>query len=129
MTSSYRRRLTPLVVLATLFSLFTLAPAASAAPPGENGPIVYVVLGENATGGDLHTVQPDGSGAELLAEGEFTAPDVSPDGTAVLAVELTGAQASDGAVVSIDLETGASETLVASGATSAAWSGDGSAIA
>jgi hypothetical protein len=129
MTQSLRRRMTPFVALATLFSLFAVAPTASAAPPGENGPIVHVVVGENATGGDLHTVQADGSGSELLLEGEFTAPDVSPDGTEVLAVELADAQASEGAVVSIDVATGESETLVESGATSAAWSGDGSAIA
>jgi hypothetical protein len=101
------------VVLLTL-----LVPiGAAASSPGENGPIVYTDVD------GLHTVAEDGTGGQLISPEVATLPDVTADGAWALAVTDAGA------LIVIDMETGADTTLVASGVTGAAFSADGSRIA
>ncbi len=106
-------KLGSVVLLLTL--LVPLGAAASS--PGDNGPVVYT----DADG--LHTVAEDGTGEQLISPEAATLPDVTADGAWALAV--TGA----GALIVIDMETGADTTLVASGVTGAAFSAEGSRIA
>ena len=116
------RRLAPLFAVFTAAVLLAALPS-QAGPPGENGPIVYV-----DGDGDLRLVNPDGTGHELVAEGTFSEPDVSPDGTRVLVADLD-ASTLTGPLLSVDIATGAQTTVVDAGVTSGVWSGDGSAIA
>jgi len=90
---------------------------AAASSPGDNGPVVYT-----DTDG-LHTVAEDGTGEQLISPEVATLPDVTADGAWALAVTDAGA------LIVIDVETGADTTLVASGVTGAAFSADGSRIA
>jgi hypothetical protein len=107
--------------------LLAVAPAesANAGPPGENGVVVHVAGEEGAVGGDIYAITPDGSSSRLVAAGRFSNLDVSPDATTVLATELQTNSDREGAIVVIDLATGAKETVIESGAVSAVWSGDG----
>ncbi|HEX2154033.1 MAG TPA: S-layer homology domain-containing protein [Acidimicrobiia bacterium] len=121
-------RQTLMLPLAVLVA-WVIAVPANAGPPGENGPIVHVVPEDGASAGDIYSTTPDGSSSRVVAAGYFTALDVSPNGATVLATELNGPSDSDGAIVAIDLATGAKEVLVESGASAAVWSGDGGAFA
>lgn len=122
--SSVHPRTSHLVSAAMLIAaIAALALPGLAGPPGENGPIVFV-----GSGGDLASVGADGSAGPIIAVGTFSEPDVSPDGTAVLAIQDPGDDLT-GAVVSIDIASGDVTTVVESGATSAAWSGDGASVA
>jgi hypothetical protein len=113
---------TAVFVAVLLMSLLAASLTATAAPPGDNGPIIYI------NDGGVHTVASDGSGADLVAAGTFARPDVSFDGTAVLVTELSGTD-TDGPLVSIDLATGAKTTVVATDVTAGVWSGDGNRVA
>ena len=122
MNETLPRRAVASLATALLASLMAVSVPASAGPPGDNGPIVYI------TDVGLHVVEADGSGASLVVAGTYSRPDVSPDGTAVLVTELSGGSTT-GALVSIDLATGDKTTVLDGPVLAGVWSGDGTRLA